>query len=203
MTGGWNNLLRCGIAAHPIAPNIKLYHNSSLPFPLPSLLPNTSRRGSSAPLEYPFPGGPLVKLMLTHIKQGHQILTQGKGDKMVMLFVARSGKEFSGCTFVHYWTQLMKTVNTRGQEYFPPSMARTMFVEEFTAAHGSEPDTWDGCAAIMGNTTAQWRASYNPSRRKREARRAVSAFSAKRARVDAEEEDADYEDEGEEGEQGH
>ena len=32
--------------------------------------------------------------MLTHIKQGHEILTQVKGDKMVRLFVSSKGNAF-------------------------------------------------------------------------------------------------------------
>jgi hypothetical protein len=140
-------------------------------------------------MEYTFPGGPLTKLMLTHIKQGHQILTQTKGDKMVRLFVSAKGNAFAGpANFTQYWAQLMSQVDTRGQGYFAPSVARTMFVEEYTGAHGAEPEYWDGCAAIMGNTTAQWRANYNPSRKRRAAGQALADFQARRF---PEEEDED------------
>ena len=66
-------------------------------------------------MEYTFPGGPLTKLMLAHIKQGHQILTQTKGDKMVRLFVSTKGNAFRGpSNFTQYWEHLMGKVDTRG-----------------------------------------------------------------------------------------
>jgi len=148
-------------------------------------------------MEYTFPGGPLTKLMLAHIKQGHQILTQSKGDKMVRLFVSAKGNAFKKApNFTQYWAHLMSKVDTHGQAYFAPSVARTMFVEEYTGAHGAEPEYWDGCAAIMGNTTAQWRASYNPSRKRRAAGRALADFNARRFPGEDEEEDG-LEDESE------
>jgi len=141
---------------------------------------NPCRRGGAAPLEYTFPSGPLTKLLLVHIKQGHEILTQTKGDsKMVRLFVSSRGSAFKDpSNFTQYWEILMRQVDTMGQAYFAPSLARTMFVEDYTGAHGAEPEFWDGCAAIMGNTPAQWGASYNPSRKRRAAGQAVSSFHA-------------------------
>jgi hypothetical protein len=64
------------------------------------------------------------------------------------------------------------------QEYFPPSLARTMFVEDYTSEYGVPPEFWDGAAAIMGNSVAQWGQSYNPSKIRRLAQRAVNAHAA-------------------------
>jgi hypothetical protein len=63
-------------------------------------------------------------------------------------------------------------------KYFPPSIARTVFVEDYTSEYGVEPDMWDGAAVIMGNSTVQWRASYNPSRKRRDATNALSLHEA-------------------------
>ena len=169
-------------------------------FDIPPLTPLarhhlTCRRGNPAPLEYTFPSGPLTKLLLTHIKQGHEIITQAKGDKMVRLFVTSKGNAFKDpSNFTQYWENLMRQVDTKGQAYFPPSLARTMFVEEYTGAHGAEPDYWDGCAAIMGNTPSQWRASYNPSRKRRAASQAVAAYHARRFPCPEESEAAEEQD---------
>ena len=141
------------------------------------------RRGGAAPLKYTFPDGTLVKLFLAHIGQGHNVLTMdsatwraGKATPP-NLFVSRDGRAFSNATLVHYWSGLMAKVDTLGQSYFPPSLARTMFVEEYTSAHGADPSTWDGCAAIMGNSTRQWRDTYNPSRKRRAAQRAIDVHN--------------------------
>jgi hypothetical protein len=63
-------------------------------------------------------------------------------------------------------------------KYFPPSLARTVFVEDYTSEYGVEPDMWDGAAVIMGNCTAQWKASYNPSRKRRDASQALKRHEA-------------------------
>ena len=140
------------------------------------------RRSGAAPLDYSFPDGPLVKMLLAHIKQGHRILTQSSGKKMVRLFVSKYGNEFSNVTFTHFWTSLMTggQVDTHGQAYFAPSVARTMFIEEWTASHGEEPETWDGCADIMGNSVSQWFKSYNPSYKRRRMDKAIKAHTRAR-----------------------
>lgn len=148
------------------------------------------RRTLSAPLEYAFPDGPLVKSLLAHISSGHTRLTARTGE-MTSLFVSRPGNQFSNTTFCHFWKSLMKQVNK--QEYFPPSLLRTMFVEEYTSAHGAEPDMWDGCAAIMGNSVAQWSRSYNPSAKRRKAKASIHSFTrrreSKKAKSDSDETD--------------
>jgi hypothetical protein len=90
------------------------------------------RRGGVAPLKYEIPRGPLTKLLLAHIRAGHQLLTQETGETMVRLFSTKTGKAFTNVNLVHYWGQLMRHTDTKGQDYFPPSMARTMYVEMIT-----------------------------------------------------------------------
>jgi hypothetical protein len=138
------------------------------------------RRGGAQHLEYDFPDGALVKSLLAHINAGHTLLTENSAG-MTKLFVSRPGNAFNNSTFCHFWKTLMAQ---RGvvQDYFPPSVLRTMFVEEYTAAHGAEPDMWDGCAAIMGNSVPQWRKHYNPSAKRREAAAAIAGHTALRDR---------------------
>ncbi len=133
------------------------------------------RRRSNAPLEYTLPRGPLSKLMLAHVEEGHKLLTLEREDSMLRLFTTKQGKEFNDVTFCQFWETLVKG---SGMKYFPPSMARTVFVEDYTSEYGVEPEMWDGAAVIMGNSTAQWRASYNPSRKGRVAQRAVGVHEA-------------------------
>lgn len=137
------------------------------------------RRGGNEPLTYTFPDGPLVKAFLAHINAGHALLTQ-RNQGLTTLFVSRWGNRFSNATFCHFWKTLMSQVAK--QEYFPPSTLRTMFVEEYTSAHGSEPEMWDGCAAIMGNSVAQWEKHYNPSAKRRAVDRAIKSYTEGRAR---------------------
>lgn len=137
------------------------------------------RRGGAQRLEYEFPDGALVKSLMAHINAGHTLLTQSSGG-MTKLFVTHPGNAFSSATFCHFWKSLMAQVGE--QEYFAPSVLRTMFVEEFTSAHGSEPEMWDGCAAIMGNSVPQWRKHYNPSASKRRAAAAIASHTALRER---------------------
>lgn len=100
-----------------------------------SILYNLSlnRRGAQ-PITYPIPSGPLLKLLLIHIKGGHELLTQddrgNSSDRMVRLFVSRSGREFTNSSFTQYWETFMRSTETNGQGYFPPSVARTMFIEQ-------------------------------------------------------------------------
>lgn len=90
------------------------------------------RRGGAAPLKYDLPRGPLTKLLLTHIRAGHQILTQETGETMVRLFATKTGRAFTNVNLVHFWGRLMRHTDTKGQDYFPPSTARTMYVELIT-----------------------------------------------------------------------
>ena len=91
----------------------------------------------------------------------------------------KKGKPFNDSLFVHWWMGVFKTVDTRGQMYFPPSLARTVFVEDWLAQYGAEPTDLEMCEGIaisMGSSTSQWRAGhYNPNRRQRLVTSAVAA----------------------------
>ncbi|GAX82647.1 hypothetical protein CEUSTIGMA_g10073.t1 [Chlamydomonas eustigma] len=130
------------------------------------------------PLTFTFPPGVLTMLFLAHIYQGQKVLTQPYGQMTSNLFVSGAGNAFSDQTFVHYWRTLMDNEDTLGQQYFAPSLARTMFIEEYTSEFGMPPEMYDGAASIMGNCVKQWHASYNPSRRKRAAQKAVDAHAS-------------------------
>ena len=84
-----------------------------------------------------------------------QVLSQNTGNRPINLFVSRGGKAYSDATFSQYWTTVMDKVDTMGQPHFPPSKARTMYVERITSETGLPPDMWDGVAAVMDNTTRQ------------------------------------------------
>lgn len=135
------------------------------------------RHERGGPLEFVFPRGPLVKLFLAHIYEGHAMLTQHLGERMIRMFTTKTGKEFNSVTFVQFWKSMMDTTDTKGVAYFPPSGARTAFIEDYTSLNGVEPAMWDGASAIMGNSTKQWNASYRPTRVAREAQRAVDAHA--------------------------
>lgn len=90
------------------------------------------RAGNSAHTQFDIPRGPLLKLFLVHIHSGHEILTQGYGSESIALLTNSKGRPFSSCTFTQFWTKLMGAVDTGSQAYFPPSAARTMYVEQIT-----------------------------------------------------------------------
>ena len=94
-------------------------------------------------MEYTIPRGPLLKLLLAHIEEGHRLLTQCTGQRMLYLFATSTGKHFQSCNFDYFWEkQLMDRIDTRGQEYFAPSMARTMYIEHITSSTGISPEFW-------------------------------------------------------------
>ena len=119
------------------------------------------------------PDGLLKKLLLAHIIGGRQLMTLERAVPSNRLFVNDRGRPFNDSTFDHYWQKAMTTAAPFGLKYFPPSKARTIFVEEYTSVHNEEPDMWDGAAALMGNSVEQWRATYNPSRKRRLAQMAA------------------------------
>lgn len=129
-------------------------------------------------LEFIMPRGPLVKLFLVHIKAGHALLVENQQVPMVNLFVREDGSDFSDSEFTQWWGKLMARTAPSGLPYFRPSLARTIFVEEYTSRVGADPEHWDGAAAVMGNSVRQWKATYNPSRQRRLAQGAVKAHKA-------------------------
>jgi len=140
----------------------------------------TDRRGFAS-IVIDLPRGIFTKLLLIHIDHGHKLLTQSTGDRMPYLFSTRSGKPFSTVNFTHYWKSLMKTA--AGIPYFPPSLARTSFVDKYTDEFGEEPALWEGAATIMGNTVKMWNEQYNPLKRGREAQAAVDRHSGFAERI--------------------
>jgi hypothetical protein len=132
-------------------------------------------------LRYCLPRGPLTKLFLTHIMEGHALIAGGQQNPR--LFTTRRGNELSPSTLTQYWASLFKE-NPRtvaaGLEYFSPNLGRTIFVESYVHVHGELPDMLDGAAAVMGTSARQFRASYNPSRNQRVAQSAIDAHAAYR-----------------------
>ena len=91
-----------------------------------------SRHGDrGSPLSYSLPEGPLVKLLLAHIHEGHKLLTQQRGSHAITLFVSNHGHTFTGSTFTQYWKNLMGSIDTNGMRYYPPNDFRTSFIVEF------------------------------------------------------------------------
>jgi hypothetical protein len=82
-------------------------------------------------LEYRFPEGPLLKLLLAHVREGSILFRNHSGEQVYHLFTSKIGRPFSDVTFNHYW-KLIMTSHSVEQAYFPPSLLRTMFIEEFT-----------------------------------------------------------------------
>ena len=92
------------------------------------------------PLQYRFPEGPLVQLFLAHIREGHQLITQSGGvdtedPEVSNLFTSNIGLPFTDVTFRNFWKGIMDyAVGSKftQQQFFPPGLLRTMFIEEFT-----------------------------------------------------------------------
>jgi hypothetical protein len=139
----------------------------------------TSDNKGIPPIQYTFPPGLLTDVLLAHIHHGQAILTQILPKKNIMMFSSNAGNPFSDQTFNHYWEGLMARTN---QRYFPPSLARTVFVERYIGAHGMDPELWEGAATCMGNTPKQWRASYAPNMKQRNAQASVDAHASFRSR---------------------
>ena len=150
----------------------------------PFILLSHRRGDGGRPLTYHFPSGPLTKLLLAHIKEGHRLITQCTGTEPPQLFISSAGNPFTDATFTQYWTQIMSSSTARGQRPFPPSLARTMFIEEFTKIHGEMPDLWDGCSHVMGNSVNQWNKHYRISKKDRGAAAAITAHTEARSRHD-------------------
>jgi hypothetical protein len=129
-------------------------------------------------VELVIPDSLLLKLWLAHIVEGRELLTLESPFPARTMFVSEGGNSFTPSTLVHYWsTTMRRTAAEHELEYFRPSRARTIFVEEFSKMHGHSPELLDGAAAIMGNSVEQWHATYNPNRKKRLAEAAALAVA--------------------------
>lgn len=97
---------------------------------------------SSSPISFVFPLGPITSLLLAHIEEGQKLLTSPSGDRVVQLFVNRHGRAFSDATFQHFWAKLMSDTAPATLDYFAPSLARTIYVEDITSAEGESLGQW-------------------------------------------------------------
>lgn len=129
----------------------------------------TDKHGNFTPLEICLPRGPLAFLLLAHICSGQEVLLDNNDPyRVTPLFLSGGGNPFTDATFSQWWSALLKR-SAPELPHFPPSLARTAFVEDYTSKYGVPPDMWDGAAAIMGNSVSTWLKSYNPSHRRRRA----------------------------------
>ena len=131
------------------------------------------RRGSNLVISYDLPPGPLTKLLLIHIREGHGVLSRFHRHAQPHLFMSSSGLAFTDALFASWWATFYS--NHQGPEpYFPPSKGRTLFVEHFIASTGHQPqESWEGAAMAMGNSVKQWREFYAPRMKHRLAQQAV------------------------------
>ena len=132
------------------------------------------RREGNAPVAVFFPRGDIVKLFLAHIFEGHKLMTESVGGRRADLFLKDcKGGALTKENFTGWWRQLMH-VTAPHIPAFPPSAARTAFVEDYTSGNGVPPEMWDGAAVVMGNSVDQWGKTYNRSRSSRLAQGAVN-----------------------------
>lgn len=136
------------------------------------------RRGFDA-IEVTYPRGLLGRLFEVHLREGHKLL-KGKKEQP-MLFVSGYGLQYNDSTFSQAWAQII--ARRSSFKHFPASAARSTFVEAYTGAFGMSPTHWEGAATVMGNSTRQWRVSYAPRLRQREAQVAVDAHHTFRSRL--------------------
>lgn len=141
---------------------------------------NDRRERHQQPVSFNVPKGDLLDLMVVHIKRGRPTLNctfscMLQGELSPYLFVSNIGNSFSDSTFVHYWDTLMANSRDFGFQRFPPTYGRTIFVEAYTEA--GDPALMEGASIVMGNSLKQWRAHYNPSRRRRMVESSVSGHA--------------------------
>lgn len=136
----------------------------------------TDKHGNFVPLDVILPRGNISKLLLAHIHQGQAVRVGHNPDpegSATTLLVSGAGRAFSNSTFNHYWTALLQRT-AKDMPHFPPSLARTSYVEDFIAGMGDKPHTWDGAAVIMGNSVKTWVRNYAPTYRARTSRDVIA-----------------------------
>ena len=150
------------------------------------------RSAASYAVRVPIPtSGVLHTLILLHLVHGRSVLA---GAQHSFLFMNRNAKPFDDSGFSNYWQVLLNNGKTYWPDIdldtFPPSVARTMFVDDFMRRFGHAPDLLEGASAVMGNTPQQWRRNYDPHRRGRLATAAVNHMeertSGRRSRANSE-----------------
>jgi hypothetical protein len=86
---------------------------------------------SQGALKIVLPKGLLSDMMVWWIKTGWQHLKNGHNSPT--MFKSSYGFAFTDSTFTQYWKKIMKSASP-SLLYFPPNMARTSFVESYTAS---------------------------------------------------------------------
>lgn len=136
----------------------------------------TDKHDNFVSLDVILPRGNLTKLLLAHIGQGQAVrigYSPAPDGSATTLLVSGGGNAFTNATFDHYWTGLLKRT-APDIPHFPPSLARTSYVEDFISGMGDRPQTWDGAAVIMGNSVKTWKRNYAPTQRIRSARDVIA-----------------------------
>lgn len=154
---------------------------------------NDRRQFDQRPTRITLPDSPMTACLKAYLSAGRDRLLEvawsNENPVTGRLFLSGSGAPFKDSTFVHYWSTLMATAKEFGLNYFPPTAARTIFIEDFTRS--ADAEDWPGAAIVMGNSVRQWIASYWPSRRNRLAQSVVDRFSQYVSLADLEDEEAD------------
>lgn len=143
----------------------------------------TDRRKSkmaSGPIDVILPEGPLTTLLKFFIEEGWPVLQQNCIRGCSTLFMSKGGKAldpqpFSCANFSQYWSNLLSRTAPPNLGHFTATLARTSFVEAYTKEMGEE--SWEGAAAIMGNSPATWRQHYNTIFKVRAMQGAANSFS--------------------------
>jgi hypothetical protein len=130
-------------------------------------------------LKLQLPPGDFTDLLLVHIRVGHSILQLESCNPSPYLFNSDKGQNMAerNCDFTAAWGKIMKrcpVAKAMAIPYFPPSKARTSFVQGYRGGMGVDPKMWDGAAACMGNSVRQWDATYDKRKRGRMAQEAVN-----------------------------
>jgi len=97
---------------------------------------------SQGALRLVLPKGLLSDMMVWWIKTGWQHLRHCQNSPT--MFKSSYGFAFTDCTFTNYWRKIMKSAPP-SLPYFPPNMARTSFVESYTASELYLTDSLPAC----------------------------------------------------------
>lgn len=120
-------------------------------------------------VDFLIPDGPLLKLLMAHVKHGRHVLTMEHPNPPPNLFVSGALNAFSSATFIHFWKSTMMNTGASefGLKYFPPGTSRHTFVDDFMAEHEGDTKLIEGASSIMGNSPRQWEATYARRRKSR------------------------------------
>lgn len=91
-------------------------------------------KGKAEPITYRLPPGKLSIGLQAHILDGHGVMTIE--DPHPFLFTTKSGKPLNDSTLPIWWEKLLTEVG--GITHFPPTKARTIYVEHHMKHNGGE-----------------------------------------------------------------